>query len=64
VKSSRLERYVSSRDLVNLCGRALATGRPIREQYLIVHEGKLAGAGAHSYSAGNATRAAGAKSWG
>src|SRR5580704_7426799 len=33
-------------------------GRPIREQYLIVHEGKLAGAGAHSYSAGNATRGA------
>ena len=29
--------------------------RPIRENYLIVHEGKLAGAGAHSYSAGNAT---------
>lgn len=33
-------------------------GRPIRENYLIVHEGKLAGAGAHSYSAGNATRGA------
>lgn len=30
--------------------------RPIRETYLIVHEGKLAGAGAHSYSPGNATR--------
>lgn len=30
-------------------------GRPIREEYLIVSEGKLAGAGAHSYSAGNAT---------
>ena len=30
--------------------------RPIRENYLIVHEGKLAGAGAHSYSPGNATR--------
>jgi len=30
-------------------------GRPIREQYLIVDGGKLAGAGAHSYSAGNAT---------
>ena len=29
--------------------------RPIREQYLIVDGGKLAGAGAHSYSAGNAT---------
>ncbi len=30
-------------------------GRPIRENYLIVDSGKLAGAGAHSYSAGNAT---------
>jgi formate dehydrogenase len=31
-------------------------GRPIREEYLIIDGGKLAGAGAHSYSAGNATR--------
>ena len=31
--------------------------RPIRDEYLIVDGGKLAGAGAHSYSAGNATRA-------
>jgi formate dehydrogenase len=30
-------------------------GRPIREEYLIVDGGQLAGAGAHSYSAGNAT---------
>jgi formate dehydrogenase len=30
-------------------------GRPIREEYLIVHEGHLAGAGAHSYTEGNAT---------
>ena len=30
-------------------------GRPIREEYLIVDQGKLAGTGAHSYSAGNAT---------
>ena len=30
-------------------------GRPIRDEYLIVSGGKLAGAGAHSYSAGNAT---------
>jgi formate dehydrogenase len=30
-------------------------GRPIREKYLIVAGGKLAGAGAHSYSEGNAT---------
>jgi formate dehydrogenase len=31
-------------------------GRPIREEYLIVDRGKLAGVGAHSYSAGNTTR--------
>jgi len=31
-------------------------GRPIREEYLIVNAGHLAGAGAHSYSAGNATQ--------
>jgi formate dehydrogenase len=30
-------------------------GRPIRNEYLIVDGGQLAGAGAHSYSAGNAT---------
>jgi formate dehydrogenase len=30
-------------------------GRPIREEYLIVDGGKLAGAGAHSYGEGNAT---------
>ncbi len=30
-------------------------GRPIRDEYLIVDKGKLAGMGAHSYSAGNAT---------
>jgi len=30
--------------------------RPIRNEYLIVDKGKLAGTGAHSYSAGNATR--------
>jgi formate dehydrogenase len=30
-------------------------GRPLREEYLIVDEGALAGAGAHSYSAGDAT---------
>ena len=29
--------------------------RPIREECLIVSGGELAGAGAHSYSAGNAT---------
>ena len=30
-------------------------GKPIRNEYLIVDGGKLAGAGAHSYSAGNTT---------
>jgi formate dehydrogenase len=30
-------------------------GRPIREEYLIVAGGQLAGAGAHSYSAGDVT---------
>jgi formate dehydrogenase len=33
-------------------------GRPIREEYLIVDGGKLAGAGAHAYSAGHATSGA------
>jgi formate dehydrogenase len=33
-------------------------GRPIREEYLIVDGGTLAGTGAHSYSAGNATEGA------
>jgi formate dehydrogenase len=32
--------------------------RPIREEYLIVQGGKLAGAGAHSYGTGDATRGA------
>ena len=31
------------------------SSRPIRDEYLIVHGGKLVGAGAHSYSAGNTT---------
>ena len=30
--------------------------RPIRDEYLIVEGGKLAGVGAHSYTAGNATK--------
>jgi len=29
--------------------------KPIRDEYLIVKGGRLAGAGAHSYSKGNAT---------
>ena len=32
------------------------TGKPIREEYLIVDQGRLAGAGAHSYTPGDATR--------
>ena len=31
-------------------------GKPIRTEYLIVDKGKLAGAGAHAYSAGDATK--------
>ncbi|MEX0785835.1 MAG: NAD-dependent formate dehydrogenase [Dehalococcoidia bacterium] len=34
-------------------------GRPIREEYLIADKGKLAGAGAHSYSAGDTTSGSG-----
>lgn len=34
-------------------------GRPIRNEYLIVDKGKLAGAGAHSYSVGDATKGLG-----
>ena len=30
--------------------------KPIRNEYLIVDGGKLAGAGAHAYSAGNTTK--------
>ena len=30
-------------------------GKPIRDEYLIVNQGKLAGTGAHSYSSGNST---------
>lgn len=30
--------------------------RPIPNEYLVVQGGKLAGVGAHSYSAGNATK--------
>jgi formate dehydrogenase len=32
------------------------SAKPIRDEYLIVDGGKLAGTGAHSYSAGNATK--------
>lgn len=34
------------------------SGKPIRNEYLIVDKGRLAGTGAHSYSPGNATRGA------
>ena len=40
-------------ETVGLDGRR--TIQPIREEYLIVDRGTLAGAGAHSYSAGDAT---------
>jgi formate dehydrogenase len=33
--------------------------KPIRDEYLIVQGGKLAGAGAHSYSEGDATGGSG-----
>jgi formate dehydrogenase len=45
-------RYAAGTREILECG---FEGRPIRERYLIVDGGKLAGAGAHSYSAGNAT---------
>lgn len=35
---------------------AFLGSKPIRNEYLIVDKGKLAGAGAHSYSAGDATK--------
>jgi formate dehydrogenase len=35
---------------------AFFAGKPIRTEYLIVDKGKLAGAGAYSYSAGDATK--------
>lgn len=31
-------------------------GKPLRDEYLIVAGGKLAGAGAHAYTAGDATK--------
>jgi formate dehydrogenase len=31
-------------------------GKPIRTEYLVVDKGKLAGVGAHSYTAGDATK--------
>ena len=45
-------RYAAgAREILECC----LDGRPIREEYLIVDGGKLAGAGAHSYSEGDAT---------
>merc|ERR1711881_214103 len=35
------------------------SGKPIRDEYLIAQNGKLAGVGAHSYSEGNATKGSG-----
>ena len=42
-----------------VCGKSWSAGskgHPIREVYLIVQGGQLAGAGVHAYSAGDATR--------
>jgi len=36
--------------------KAFLGNKPIRNEYLIVDKGKLAGTGAHSYSAGDATK--------
>ncbi len=35
---------------------AISPGKPIRTEYLIVDKGELAGVGAHSYTAGDATK--------
>lgn len=45
-------RYAAGRREILEC---FFEGRPIREEYLIVDGGRLAGTGAHSYGAGNAT---------
>ena len=42
-------RYAAgTREILESC----LAGKPIREEYLIVEGGRLAGAGAHSYTAG------------
>jgi hypothetical protein len=47
-----LRKYLESREILECWFEK----RPIRNEYLIVDGGKLAGAGAHSYSAGDATK--------
>lgn len=46
-------------DMLGLCNKCLWSNRfdkkPIRQQYLIVQNGELAGVGKHSYSKGSAT---------
>ena len=48
---SRLQRLASASECVSAGSTAARSG----EEYLIVDGGKLAGTGAHSYSADNAT---------
>jgi len=43
--------YVGTREILECWFES----KPIRNEYLIVDGGKLAGAGAHSYSEGNVT---------
>jgi len=49
--ASRAENVAGTREILECWFER----RPIREEYLIVDGGKLAGAGAHSYTAGDAT---------
>ncbi len=62
--ASRHDPYISGTSLSAQARYAAGTreilecyfeNKPIRDEYLIVQGGKLAGVGAHSYSAGNAT---------
>ena len=59
MKIQRLANHsqIRSRDskMAGRVARQTFRGRPIRDEYLIVDAGKLAGTGAHSYSAGDAT---------
>jgi Bacterial regulatory helix-turn-helix protein, lysR family len=48
----RRQRFTGTREILE----CYFEKRPIRNEYLIVQDGKLAGVGAHSYSAGNATK--------
>jgi len=50
-------RAASSRATLATCG-SRSRRQPIRTEYLIVDKGKLAGTGAKSYTAGDATKGA------